>query len=400
MVLTEAAIALMHGRVAQMHRLTRRLVETNSYSKNVEGVNAVGELLRQAFGELGLDLRVIKGGTGFGDHYVWSTQCAGEQPPILLIGHHDTVFPPGHFEGWREEGTLAYGPGCLDMKGGLALIWGVMSALAAQRLIDECPLVIVSVADEEIGSIDSKPHLEALAEKASCALVFEAGRTGDRIVTRRRGTGGVRAIATGVAAHAGNAHHLGKNAIWSLARFIDFAQGRTNYERGLTVSVGLISGGTSANTVPDGAEAMLDVRFDTVADAHHLMGDLERAANDLAIEGTKIRLEGGIKRLPMQKTSASEALYREYADAQRAAGLGSEEHPLVGGGSDANTVAGVGLAAIDGLGPRGAGFHTTDEHIDLNSFGPKAEALLRFLCTRLGDAGAASLSRELKPAQT
>ena len=95
--------------------------------------------------------------------------------------------------------------------------------------------------------------------------------------------------------------------------------------------------------------------------------------------GTSIDLEGGIKHLPMEKTAASDALFREYAACQRAAGLGDGEQPLVGGASDANTVSAVGLPTIDGLGPRGAGFHTTDEYVELDSFAPKAEALLRFL---------------------
>src|SRR5262249_36907742 len=155
-------------------------------------------------------------------------------------------------------------------------------------------------------------------------------------------------------AHAGNAHQEGANAIWALARFVDFAQTQTDYESGVTVNVGRIAGGTSANTVPAAAEATLDLRFERIADAHALMRSLEEGAGQAAVPGTTMRLEGGVKRLPMEKTPASEALFRAYAECQRAAGLGDGEHPIVGGGSDANTVAGVGLAVIDGLGPRGS----------------------------------------------
>ena len=380
----QASIAALHARVPEMIRLTRSWVEVNSYSGNLPGLNAVADLLAAAFRLPGLELHREKGGAGSGDHLFWSSRALARKAPVLLIGHHDTVFPPGHFEGWREQGTLARGPGCLDMKSGLAVIWGVLSTLSEAGLLDELALVAISVADEEVSSLDSRPHLEAWARRAECALVFESGRAGDQIVTCRRGVGGVRAIATGKAAHAGNAHRDGANAIWALSRFIEAAQAQTDYARGVTVNTGTISGGTASNTVPERAEAALDLRFDSVADAQALMQALQQAARDCALPGTQLQLEGGVRRLPMAKTPASDALYRAYASCQRAAGLGDGEHPLVGGGSDGNTVAGVGLPVIDGLGPRGQGFHTTNETVELDSFGPKAEALLRFLWSKLG----------------
>jgi glutamate carboxypeptidase len=336
--------------------------------------------LAQAFQPCaGLQFRKVPGGKGSGDHLFWSTAPSAQRPPLLLIGHHDTVFPPGHFEGWREENGRAYAPGCLDMKGGLALMWGVISVLSEADLLDTLPVVIACVADEEVGSLDSRPQLEALARSARGALVFESGRENDAIITRRRGVGGPRVLATGKAAHAGNAHREGANAIWSLARFVEYAQSLTDYSRGLTVNVGTIAGGTSPNTVPASAEAVLDLRFETVADAEALLARLRAGAETVALPGTQLTLTGGIKRLPMERTAASAALYEAYAQCQREAGLGAGEHALVGGGSDANTVAGVGLPAIDGLGLRGRGFHTTSEYIELDSFKPKAEALLRFL---------------------
>jgi glutamate carboxypeptidase len=372
-------IESVHAKVSQMHELMRSWVEINSYSRNVAGVNACGEALVRAFDMRGLSLRVEVGATGYGDHLFWATPAAATRPPILLIGHHDTVFPAGHFEGYTVVDGRGHGPGCLDMKGGIAVIWGALRGLSEAELLEELPLVVVSVADEEIGSLDSKPHLEALARRSACALVFESGRTEDKIVTQRRGGSTLRVGVVGRAAHAGNAHADGANAIWSLSRFVDAAQALTDYSRGITVNVGTITGGTAANTVPEGAEASVDVRFESVADAHALLAALHECARRCALPGTRIEVEGGVKRLPMEKTAASDALYREYAACQSAARLGDGEHPLVGGGSDANTVSGVGLSAIDGLGPRGGGFHTRAEFVELDSFGPKAEALIRFL---------------------
>lgn len=372
----------LRSHIPDMLALTRSLVLLNSFTRNVAGVNATGELLQTAFSLDGLSMR-REPGDQCGDHLFWSTRAAEHKAPILIIGHHDTVFPPGSFEGWREETGRGYGPGCLDMKGGLAIIWGVLRTFADEGLLATIPIVVASVADEEVGSLDSRRHLELLGQRATAGTVFEAGRERDEIVVSRRGVGGVRVIAKGRAAHAGNEHAKGGNAIWSLARFIDFAQTQTDYSRGVTVNVGLIAGGTSANTVPADAEATLDLRFDRVADAEGLMARLRAATVELALPSTQLELRGGVKRLPMELTPASLALYEEYAACQRAAGLGDGQHPLVGGGSDANTVAAVGVPTIDGLGPRGAGFHTVDEYVELDSFGPKAEALLRFLWGRL-----------------
>jgi len=379
-----AAIAAVRRGGDEMIASTRRWVEVNSYTANVAGVNAVGAMLREAFALPGLSCTTIPGGD-CGDHLVWRTPAADGAAPILLIGHHDTVFPPGHFEGWRQADGRAIGPGALDMKGGLAVIRGALAALAELDRLTALPLVVVCVGDEEIGSPSSMPHLQALARGAAGALVFESGRAGDAIITRRKGVGTMTAVARGKAAHAGNHHQDGANAIWALARFVDAAQRLTDYGRGCTVNVGQITGGTSRNTVPEHAECKLDLRYETVADAEALITALGVAATTAAgaVPGVRIEVSGGANRLPLERTPASARLRDEYAACARAAGLGDGEAALLGGGSDANTVAPLGVPAIDGLGPRGAGFHTTDEYVELATFVPKAEALVRFLFGRL-----------------
>jgi glutamate carboxypeptidase len=368
-----------------MAALTRSWVEINSFTANVEGVNKVGALLREAFALPALSLTQIPGGPAFGDHLVWRTAAPGA--PILLVGHHDTVFPPGHFEGWREEGGRATGPGALDMKGGLSIIRTVLAALDDVGLLAKLPVIVACVADEEVGSPTSAEHLRSLATGASCALVFESGRANDMIITRRKGVGAMTVIAHGKAAHAGNNHKDGANAIWALAKFVDAAQALTSYARGITVNVGQFTGGTSKNTVPERAECKLDLRYETVANAEALVADLRAAAAaaEAAVPGVRLEVQGGVNRLPLERTDASTRLRDEYAACARASGLGHGEAPLLGGGSDANTVAPLGVPAIDGLGPRGAGFHTTTEYVELDTFLPKAEALVRFLVGRLRD---------------
>jgi glutamate carboxypeptidase len=393
----DAALAAVRSRETEMLALTRRWVEINSYTANVDGVNRVGALLREAFALPELAVTVIPA-AGYGDHLVWKTAAPGA--PILLVGHHDTVFPPGHFEGWREEGgrapkedrsreassagPRAIGPGVLDMKGGLAVIRTALAALADAGVLAKLPITVVCVADEEVGSPTSAPHLRELATGAACALVFESGRAADMIITRRKGVGAMTVTARGKAAHAGNNHKDGINAIWALAKFVEAAQAMTSYQRGVTVNVGTITGGTSKNTVPESATCQLDLRYETVADAEALVTALrDAAAAASAATGATLEVTGGANRLPLERSAASAALRDEYAACARACGLGDGEAPLLGGGSDANTVAPLGVPAIDGLGPRGAGFHTTTEYAELATFVPKAEALVRFLLGRL-----------------
>jgi glutamate carboxypeptidase len=378
----DAALAALHARSGELVPLARSWVEINSFTTNVEGVNAVGARMRAAFALPGLTGSVIAGGPAYGDHLVWRTAAAGA--PIVLVGHHDTVFPPGHFEVWREDGERITAPGILDMKGGLVVIHAALAALADVGALADLPLVVVSVSDEEVGSPSSAPHLRELARGAACALVFESGRASDAIVTRRRGVGAMTVTAHGRAAHAGNQHKEGVNAIWALAKFVDAAQRLTDYPRGCTVNVGTLAGGTSKNTVPERAECLLDLRYETVADADALVAALcaAAAAAATAVQGARIEVTGGINRLPLERTPASAALREEYAACARTAGLGDGEAALIGGGSDANTIAPLGVPVIDGLGPRGAGFHTTSEYVEVSTFAPKAEALIRFLWGR------------------
>jgi glutamate carboxypeptidase len=226
---------------------------------------------------------------------------------------------------------------------------------------------------------------EAIAGAEAC-LVFESGRAGDAIITRRKGTGMATAVAHGKAAHAGNAHQEGANALWALARFVDRVQQLTDYPRGITVNVGKVTGGQGKNTVPDHAVAEVDLRFCTRADGEELVRRFGQAAEEAAasVPGTRIEVKGGVAREPLERTEASAALMAAYGACAHASGLGHGEAPLVGGGSDASTSSAMGIPSIDGLGPRGKGFHTVDEFIEVDTLIPKAQALVRYLVSRAG----------------
>jgi glutamate carboxypeptidase len=378
----EAAVSWIKAKADEMESALASLVEVNSFTSNVEGGNRVGNMLRSLFERGALSCEIHKSAS-FADHLVFRIAAAG--PPIALVGHLDTVFPPGTFEGYRRDGVLARGPGVLDMKGGLLVAGFALRALDEAGLLAELPVRFVIVGDEEVGSPEGQRILASAAGDAACGLVFEAGRAGDAIVTRRKGTGSLVAVAKGRAAHAGNLHHQGVNAIWALARFVDRAQGLTDYDRGTTVNVGRISGGDARNTVPDAARAEIDIRFSARADGDALVAALGAAATaaGASLPGASVDLSGGISRTPLARSPASERLYAEYAACATAAGLGATEAPLVGGGSDANTLSALGVPCIDALGPRGSGFHTHEEQIEIATLVPKTEALVRFLSGRL-----------------
>jgi glutamate carboxypeptidase len=364
-----------------MEALLERLVTLNSFTQHKAGVEAVANLVAGQLRALTLEVEV-KASARFGPHVLFSGKAAG--PPIFLVGHTDTVFAPGTFEGFRKEVDRAHGPGAFDMKGGIVVMLFGLAAAKRAGLLEKVPVKGILVPDEEVGSPESQPLIRARAQGAACALCFESGRPGDLIVTRRKGVGSLRAEARGVAAHSGNEHEKGRNAIWSIARLIDRAQGLTDQGRGLTVNVGLCEGGTTRNTVPASASCEIDLRFETVADGRALADAVRAAAAEAAVPGTAIEVTEVGWRDPLERTSASSALAKEYGDCQRESGLGQGEAPLVGGGSDACTTGAAGIPSIDGLGPRGKGFHTHAEEVDLGSLVPKATAFLKFLARRAG----------------
>ena len=362
-----------------MDKALEALVRINSFTSNRAGGQAQQPLLLELFDVPGLKAEVIHS-ERFADHLVFRSEGVGA--PVALIGHSDTVFPPGVFEGYRVEGDVRRGPGVLDMKGGLVVMAYALRALAAQGSLSRLPpLRVVVVADEEVGSPEGALVIEKAIAGSRACLVFESGRANDAIVTRRKGTGACTCRAVGKPAHAGNNYFDGANAIWALSRFVDAAQRLSSAESGTTVNVGVIRGGTSKNTVPAEASAELDLRARTPRQMESVWQELNRAAEQAAasVPGTSLELVAGPRRPPLERTDASARLLASYAVFAKGNGLNADEAPEQGGGSDANTAAAMGVPSIDGLGPRGKHFHTPDEYIDWKTMTPKAAALAEWL---------------------
>ncbi len=375
---SDAAVLWLTEQLPAMEAALEALVLQNSYTTHVDGGRRVGRILLDLFAMPGLEAEVVES-QRFAPHLVFRSQGHARKP-IALVGHLDTVFPPGHFEGYVVDGIFRRGPGVLDMKGGLVVMAWALKAVAVTAGLDAVPpLRVVIASDEELGSPESAKLLLGELDGAAACLVFESGRSNDAIVTQRKGTGVVQVKAFGKAAHAGNAYFDGANAIWSLARFIDRAQALSNQDTGVTVNVGLVHGGSAKNTVPAEAGADLDLRYPTVAARDALLHALEDAAKEAAVPGTRLELHPSQGRLPMERGPGTQALFDAYAECAKREGLGTAEAPRQGGGSDGNTAASLGIPTLDALGPRGSGYHTTDECIEIATLVGRAAALARFL---------------------
>jgi len=299
--------------------------------------------------------------------------------PVLLLAHLDTVHPLGTLDRvpYRLTGGRITGPGVFDMKTGLVM---ALHALAARP--QAAALLVTS--DEEIGSLDSRPVIEAAARRASAVLVLEAS-SGGRLKTARKGVSNYQLELRGRAAHAGLEPDKGANACIALAHVVLSAAALADPAAGTTVTPTVASAGTTANTVPDHAGLALDVRAATIAEQRRV-DDGVRALST-GVEDVTLAVHGGINRPPLP-AAASRRLFGLAQQAAAELGLGPIEGEEVGGGSDGNFTAAVGAETLDGLGAVGAGAHTEHEWADAAALAGRTALLVRLidLITQAGPA--------------
>jgi glutamate carboxypeptidase len=354
----------MSAGAAEMVEALRRLVEAESFSTDAEGLercaSVVDELCREILGS-GIE-RVGE------RHHRWHRQ--GERP-VLLLCHYDTVWPPGTLEGWpfTVEDGVARGPGAFDMKA------GIVQALHAVAAVDG-PVTILFTGDEELGSRTSRALIEEEARAARAVLVLEPA-AGESVKVARKGVGGWKVTVEGRAAHAGLDPGRGVNAIAEIARQVERILALARPDVGTTVVVGTIGGGTASNVVPESAWCTIDARMWTEDEAERIAAAM--AALEPTIPGARIAVRGGLNRGPLPR-QASESLYR------RLLGLGYDVGAAeVGGGSDGNFTAALGVPTLDGLGPVGGGAHARDEHVLVDQMPRRAEMVARLMEDLLAD---------------
>jgi glutamate carboxypeptidase len=362
----------------QIVETIRQLVEIESPSDDKQAVDRLGSLLAGRFEKLGGHAKFHRT-PDFGDHLQVDFPSHRNQKPILLLGHLDTVYPLGTLNTmpYRMSNGRLWGPGCFDMKSGIAFMLHSIEALRAWH-DDQMPrpLTILLVSDEEVGSGTSRNITENLARKSSAVLVLEpsAGLKG-AAKTARKGVGEYTLKVTGKAAHSGLDFEKGESAIVELAKQIIALSKLIDLKRGLTLNVGTIQGGTRSNVIPAEASAVIDVRIAHAKDA----AGIDRELRKLQPFNRKCKLEitGGINRPPMERNAGIADLYKKAADIAKQLGWKLQE-VAVGGGSDGNFTAGLGIPTLDGLGGVGEGAHASTESVLISEL-PRRAALLAAL---------------------
>jgi len=338
----------------------KKLVDINSWTKNKEGVDKNGEIFKDWLKELGFKVDMYER-EDIGNHLHFKSKRK-DGIKVLLLGHLDTVFPPGKFEGFREDDKWIYGPGVCDMKGG-----NYVAVVALREIFKEFGEInnidFLLVSDEETGSDDSKYITSKIAKDYDLCLVFEAAGKDDEVVVGRKGVGTFFIDIEGVAAHAGNHYNDGADANLEASYKLQKLVALTNLEEGTTVNVGKIEGGIGANTISPHAHLTFELRYTKTSERDRVLKEIEKIVNTSYVRGTKAKLSGGIQRDVMQPNEKQEHFIKQVKDICNIE-LKSESR---GGVSDANIVASEGVVTLDGFGPFGDGDHTIYERASKKS---------------------------------
>lgn len=373
---TEQQVLLWLGQSHDaMVALLRRIVDIDSGSYHKAGVDAVVSVLREFLEQSGVACEIRPNDT-YGNCMRAMVPGSGGTPerPVVLMGHCDTVFPQGTAaqRPFRIEGELAHGPGVADMKSGLVINSFVLAAFAKAGA--PLPLVGLYTADEEIASPSSRSFIEAGVVNARAVLNAEPGRPSGNVVTGRKGALFIDFEVTGVPAHSGVNHQEGASAIEAMCRKVLKLHRLTDYESGTTVNVGLISGGSSVNTVAPIAKASMDVRSKTMEAMRDVRSRLGQIIEEVEVPRTSARITQERNFLPLVQTPSSEALFETYV--QAAADLGfTVDGEFTGGSADSGFTAAAGIPTLCATGPVGGKVHTGEEWLKLSSLVPRAQAI-------------------------
>jgi glutamate carboxypeptidase len=310
-------------------------------------------------------------------HAAGKSHASGQ---LLVLGHYDTVYSTGTLRKmpFRVSAGKAYGPGTFDMKAGIVQALFALEMLQRLNIRARKRLVFLWTSDEEIGSGSSRKLLEAEARRSDAVFVLEPS-FGPRglLKTARKGVGQAELIVHGRASHAGLAPEQGINAIHELAQQLTRIAKWNDPRRGVTINAGIVEGGTRTNVIPERARAVLDLRAVKISD----MRSLEARLNDLHAmkEGARLEITGGFDRPPLERKMSATLFARAQSLAkQMALPLGE---CAVGGGSDGNFTAALGVPTLDGLGAVGDGAHSSHEHVLIHTMPARAALLAALLAT-------------------
>ena len=372
-----------------MTALLREMVDIDSGSYDKPGIDAVGAVVERFLAGHGIPVERLpqsRHGDCLRAAVPWDGPAGNAGNNVLLMGHRDTVFPGG--EAARRPFTVrdgvATGPGVADMKAGLVMNCFVLAAFARFGGAP-APLVGLFTGDEEVGSPEGRPVIEAEARRARAVFNSEPGRVSGNVVTGRKGGVFMHMRITGKAAHSGGNFAEGISAIEELARKITALHTLTDMDRGITVNVGLVSGGQSVNTVAPWAEGQIDLRYVEPADRAEVMAAIAAIIERSAVPGTKAELTIRGEFLPLTQSPAAKRLFDLYVDSAATAGL-AVAGEFTGGCADSGFTAAMGAPTICAVGPVGGKAHSPDEFLHLDTMVPRAQACASAIL-RLAEAG-------------
>jgi len=379
----DRVVDYLQARESEMIELLRRTVDIDTGTGHVPGLNQVAEIFRAELSLSGVDAELVPGTEG--NHVMGRINrgpAGAGHPYSLVIGHMDTVFPPGTVaeRPFRIEGRRAFGPGVEDMKSGLVCAVFAARALTELGLWPGHEVGFFFNADEEVRSPTSAPVFAEEGGRADECYVLEGARDDGSVVTARKGSARFQLTVTGRSSHSGANHPAGRSAVRALAHKILALEDLTDYEAGTTVNVGLIRGGLSFNTVPGEAWCDVDVRVLTPEIAERVQAAVGAIAAREDVPGTAVLVTGGITRPPMVRTAGNVAMFQAVRGIAALLGRDLTES-LTGGGSDGCLVSAAGAPTLDGLGPQGGRAHTADEYLELDSVVPCAALMALAIAT-------------------
>ena len=352
---------------AEMLQFLEQLVNIDSGADALDGINQVADKIGAFLAPLGFELQYLDT-TGAPVQLLARRARAGKKQ-VLFSGHMDTVFTKGTAAArpFKIEDGRAYGPGVLDMKGGLVMALQVIKAMVVNGW-EETDLTVLLCGDEEMSHplTDAVNQFKKAGAGKDAVFNLEFGRVDGSVVTGRKGTTRPTLVVEGIAAHAGNKPEKGASAILELAQKTVAIHALNNFELGTTYNVGVFSGGTMANIVADKAVGEVDVRFKTIVEAEKSIADMQRIVDTNYVPHTKTTVTGNvIKFMPFETTPAVQKLYEHYASQAAGLGLAKPGQQYVGGASDASWPAMTGAPTLCGVGPCGAGAHSDSEYIEV-----------------------------------
>jgi glutamate carboxypeptidase len=354
-----------------------QLVEIESPSHDFEGSRKVADWILENYPNL-ITERIYR--ENYGEHLLiraFPALSTQHPTPIFLLGHTDTVHPRGAHEKnpTRIEDDKFYGCGIFDMKANVVVMLEVIKALSELNLEPPRPITILLSCDEEVGSETGRELVEREAKHAEFCLVFEPSANG-KCKTGRKGTGWYELKAHGIPAHAGLEPEKGASAILEISQQIQKIHTLNALEKGTTVNVTTIQGGTTSNVIPENASAEIDVRFTSMNEAERIQNEIKNLES--FDERVSLELLGDINRPPMERTEGVKNLFEKARKIAASINYDLQE-TQVGGASDGNFVAAMGVPVLDGLGITGNGAHTNEEYILVSDITKRAELLAKLI---------------------